>query len=35
MGSTTKISTAKKVLFSCLVFLLFIALLEGYARVKT
>ncbi len=35
MGSTTKISAAKKVLFSCVIFLLFIALLEGYARVKT
>ena len=35
MGSTTKISATKKVLFACLVLLLFIVLLEGYARVKT
>jgi lysophospholipase L1-like esterase len=35
MGLTTKISTSKKVLFSCLVFFLLIALLEGYGRVKT
>ncbi len=35
MGSTKKISTTKKILFSCFVLLLFIVLLEGYSRVRT